>query len=108
MTSCRQSVDGSIPPADCLVSSPVGRVANAAVCKTAKIGSYPIPASYYNKEKGYPMNMAEVTFLMEWIETHRIDAYVKIDSLQDALLDLLKVERIEGVVSPLLTDPVSN
>lgn len=48
------------------------------------------------------MNLAEVTILMDWIQNNRIDAYVKIDALTDAILDLLEQTHIEDVIAPIM------
>lgn len=51
------------------------------------------------------MNLVEVTSLMEWINAHRIDEYVKIDPLRDAILDLFeKTVVMEDIVAPLLNE----
>lgn len=50
------------------------------------------------------MTLIEVSNLMEWIDNNRIDQYVRIGPLQDAVLDLLVVE-----ISPeSLSEPVLN
>lgn len=38
------------------------------------------------------MNLTEVTLLMTWIHDHSVAEYVKIDTLQDKILDLLVTE----------------
>lgn len=50
------------------------------------------------------MNITEVTTLMSWIDEHRIDEYVKIAPLKDAILDLFESANIVDVLSPLLTE----
>ncbi len=45
------------------------------------------------------MNLTEVTTLMVWIEDHKIDNYVQISPLKDAILDLLEKTIVE---SPIL------
>lgn len=50
------------------------------------------------------MNITEVTTLMAWIDEHRIDEYVKIAALKDAILDLFESAHIVDVLSPLLTE----
>lgn len=54
------------------------------------------------------MNLAEVTSLMDWINDHRIDEYVKIDPLRDAILDLFESTKVQDVLAPLLTEEISN
>lgn len=53
------------------------------------------------------MNLAEVTTLMDWINAHRIDQYVKIDQLTDAILDLFESSKFEEVLAPLLNEETS-
>lgn len=50
------------------------------------------------------MNLVEVTTLMDWILEHRIDQYVQIDPLRDAILDLFEKATVEDIVSPLLNE----
>lgn len=50
------------------------------------------------------MNIQEVTFLMNWIDEHRIDQYVKIDPLKDAILDCFEKVTVEDIIAPLLNE----
>lgn len=54
------------------------------------------------------MNLVEVTSLMEWIEGHRIDEYVKINPLKDAILDLFERVTVEDIIAPLLNEEIVN
>lgn len=53
------------------------------------------------------MNISEVTTLMNWIDEHRIDQYVKIDVLKDAILDLFESQQIADVLAPLLNEEIN-
>lgn len=50
------------------------------------------------------MTLTDVTTLMKWIDDHRIDSYVSIPPLKDAILDLFESAQIVEVLSPLLTE----
>lgn len=50
------------------------------------------------------MNIEEVTFLMHWIDEHRIDEYVKILPLKDAILDCFEHVTVADIVAPLLNE----
>lgn len=39
---------------------------------------------------------------MDWVQNNRIDQYVRIDALTDAILDLLERTHIEDVIAPIL------
>jgi len=55
------------------------------------------------------MDVDECTILFKWVSDHALGGYVKVDALQDAILDLMKiVPAVEDIISPLFSDPLTN